>query len=371
MKKTKITAVLLIWIGVIVAAVLGLMALEGFDQDQSVSSKALLVGLGVVAMLMIAIGFNLLLTARSPEAAEPKPPASYRHTYRLFFIIAGVMAVAFVARMILVPSTFGQYGYFRGAAVDDARAKSPRHIDEQRCGECHEEQFRKHEKDMHTAVQCGTCHGPGWKHAEDPENQKVKVPDGKEDCLVCHRRLDARPASFPQINWREHYLFVGVKDETITCLNCHDPHEPLFMDREKRSARLHPLVHRCRDCHTGRVNESLPRPEDHPAIFECNYCHKDLSEDFAAKPHGKVRCTTCHLFSKETEYAGRIIRDADPRFCLLCHKNAEFRSSSAPPGIDWPDHREEVGESPEDAKKRCVDCHLERIHIRSHGGSDE
>jgi hypothetical protein len=84
--------------------------------------------------------------------------------------------------------------------------------------------------------------------------------------------------------------------------------------------------------------------------------------DFADRSHSDVRCTTCHLFFRESPFAGRIIRDADPRFCLLCHRNADFRSDDAPPGIDWPEHRQEMAERPEDANKRCIDCHRDAIH---------
>jgi flagellar biogenesis protein FliO len=374
MKKTKLIAVMLIWFGVIIAAGLGLLIFEGSAGSDTVSGKALLVGLGVVAVLMIAIGLNLLLAIGQSVAGEPRPRASYRHSFRLFGIIGLLVVIAFVVRQLLVPPSFGQQGSYRGAAVEEARVHAPRHIDEAICGECHKKQAHLHGKDAHASVQCGTCHGPGWRHAKEPETEKVKIPDGKDECLVCHRRLDARPGWFPQIRVHEHFLLVGVKDESISCLSCHDPHEPLFMDRDKRSARLHPLVHRCRDCHTGRVSDYLPKPDRHPVIFECDYCHKETTESFASGAHHKIRCTTCHLFSKETAYAGRIIRDTDPRFCLLCHRDADFRSSSAPPGIDWPDHLEDVQSGPEDAEKLCVDCHRDRIHpppVKQGGGSEQ
>jgi hypothetical protein len=135
------------------------------------------------------------------------------------------------------------------------------------------------------------------------------------------------------------------------------------MDRDLRTARLHPVVHRCRDCHGGpQRSPTSPRPASHPPIFECGYCHPQVVADFADRSHKQVRCSTCHLFFRQTEYAGRIIRDADPRFCLLCHREASFRSDDAPPGITWPEHREEMGDGPEDAHKRCIDCHQENLH---------
>ena len=57
-------------------------------------------------------------------------------------------------------------------------------------------------------------------------------------------------------------------------------------------------------------------------------CHGDVVEDFASRTHAEVRCTTCHIFFRETQDAGRILRDADPRFCLLCHRAADFSMNS-------------------------------------------
>ncbi len=107
----------------------------------------------------------------------------------------------------------------------------------------------------------------------------------------------------------------------------------------------------------------MVRPKNHPAIFECKYCHSSVVKDFATRSHKKLRCTTCHIYFKETAWSGRIIRDADPRFCLLCHRGAKFRAEDAPPSIEWPSHREDMGDGPEDANKRCIDCHQdENIH---------
>ena len=160
---------------------------------------------------------------------------------------------------------------------------------------------------------------------------------------------------------------LRVADEGLACTACHDPHEPLFMDRDLRTARLHPLIQRCRDCHAGRADETLPRPDHHPAIFECRYCHAPVVADYETRPHKVVRCTTCHIFFRASAFAGRILRDADPRFCLLCHGEAEFRSNTSAPGISWPDgHLDDVADDEADRTKRCIDCHRDRIHLLSH-----
>jgi predicted CXXCH cytochrome family protein len=286
-------------------------------------------------------------------------------------LVLVVLSAGAVVRVLLKPQTYGQYGPYRGAAAAEARVRAPRHQGQSVCAKCHAKQARLQAKDAHHRVGCETCHGPGDRHSKDPK-VKLRRPKNKEFCLGCHQVLAARPGSFPQIVPAAHYKSVGVKDLKTPCIRCHSPHEPLFMDRDLRTARLHPVVHRCRDCHAGPERDpATPRPASHPPIFECSYCHPRVVADFSGRTHKKVRCTTCHLFFKEAEYAGRIIRDADPRFCLLCHRDADFRADDAPPGIEWPDHREDMSEGPQDANKRCIDCHRDKIHEVPGSGSGE
>jgi len=300
-------------------------------------------------------------------------PTSYRHALLPFALLALGLATAFGVRAALVPDTFGDRGWYRAAAVDDQAALAASYAPPTACAECHDDKAALHAKDAHERVPCQTCHGPGAEHVATNE-VKLPKPAAASDCLACHQRLLARPGPFPQIDRRDHFKLVGVKDESTPCTTCHDPHEPLFLDRDRRQARLHPLIQRCRDCHLGRTDETLVKPADHPAIFECQYCHGEIVADFKQRPHQRVPCTTCHLFTKESDFAGRIVRDADPRFCLLCHRAGAFRSVDAPPSIEWPSHRDDVSTGPQDANKRCVDCHQDRIHLRradlgaAHGG---
>jgi len=291
-----------------------------------------------------------------------RKPASYRHTFRIFGLITVAVAAALVLRSLLVPDSFGEHEHLQAAAVADALEPDVHHVGKTTCAECHDELADLHAKDAHAWVQCETCHGSGTLHVDADGDGDIHRPDGKDACLVCHRLLLARPGEFAQVKVEEHYRFVGVEDPATLCIDCHDPHEPLYMDRDLRNARLHPLIHRCRDCHPGRTDESMPRPAEHPAIFQCDYCHAEVVADFATRSHRAMRCTTCHIFFRESEFAGRILRDADPRFCVLCHGEADFRSASAAPSIAWPDHREDMAVDDGDLAKRCVDCHQENIH---------
>lgn len=304
------------------------------------------------------------------EESRSHPPdglsadrADYRHINRLLLIIIVILALALIVRQLVVPEMRpSEFGAFRVAAIGEAMQLSARHVGAAACLDCHEDVIDLHAKDLHTHVSCETCHGPGDRHAADPTAENIRIERGAEACLVCHRALDARPGSFPQITRVEHFSLVGVADQNTDCTACHSPHEPLYLDRDIRSARLHPLIQRCEDCHIGRGDRTLERPQGHPEIFECAYCHGAIVEDAAARPHMNIECTTCHIFVKENEFSGRIIRDSDPRFCLLCHGEATFRGPDSPPSIGWPAHRDDVAIEPGDRDKRCIDCHLDRIH---------
>ncbi len=285
----------------------------------------------------------------------------YRHAIPVFVIVVSAVAAALTARHFLIPKTFGEYGHYRAAAMDDEREHATRHVGRAACSECHDDVAALHRKDAHASIECETCHGAGGKHVKNSD-EPMNPASTRDDCLVCHRRLDARPGSFPQIEWREHFAFVAVKDESTPCVKCHSGHEPLFSDRDLHAARLHPLIQRCGDCHVGRTDRSLKKPDTHPTIFECNYCHASLAKTFKQGSHSKLDCTTCHLFIKENSFSGRIVRNTDPRFCLLCHKKADFKSESGPPMIDWPAHLKDVSSDPADAKTACVSCHQEQIH---------
>jgi hypothetical protein len=375
-KKTR--GLVLVAAGAVLTLSAALAAYREKTSDSPRFSMAVLVLMAMAAVVAVASGVATLASVRREEEGETDEPADYRHTYRLFGLLGIVLMCALVARSWAVPSTFGQYGYYRGGAPADARAaRVPRFQGKQACKECHDFQFDNHEKDVHRSVQCEDCHGPGDVHvAADEKTGNVTLHKTKEWCLVCHRQLPARPGAFPQVEWREHYKFVGVRDDKVNqteCINCHDPHEPLFLQKPLAEARLHPLIHRCRDCHLGRSDEKLQRPPDHPAIFECGYCHSAKVKDFETSPHYQVKCTTCHLFQKESDFAGRIVLNRDPRFCLLCHGKTEFRDGKDASGkpvddeaaklIEWPQHLKAVNAGPEyNSDSPCIACHRPQVH---------
>ncbi len=345
-------------------AALGLLLMAYIDsRDPSpVFPLPLLVVTGLAAVILFAVGASLLAVARRVAAGAPEEKISYRHTYRLFGLLGILFLVLFTARSLAVPSDYGLEGPFRaGARRDAANVKAPRYQGRDSCVKCHQTENAETAKDVHHTVQCEDCHGPSDQHNKDPKQAHLTTDRSQAACLICHRKLTARPGAFPQIAVADHFKLVGVKDEKTECVSCHDAHQPIFLQKPLAEARLHPLVHRCRDCHLNRTDETLKRPENHPAIFQCGYCHTKIATDFTSSTHSKIACTTCHLFVKDSDFAGRIVRNTDPRFCLLCHRAAPFRAEGGPPTIDWDEHRKTFDDTL-DERAPCAQCHADALH---------
>ena len=292
----------------------------------------------------------------------------YGHLARPIGLLVLSLGAAAAIRAFAIPPSWGRLGAFRADAIKEAMSVSePLHVGEAWCVRCHLPNVSKHDKDVHRQVACEGCHGPGARHLPlvvDREHEAVEerpfVPKTKDPCLWCHRRLSARPSRFPQIDPTEHYAFFGVTDPETPCMGCHDPHEPLFLSSPIQQARLHPGIQLCSDCHTEQPPSDAPRPDDHPPVFECTYCHGAIARDAAARPHAGLGCRRCHVYFPETENAGRIIKNKDPRFCLLCHRATPFRKNAGIPLVEWPAHA--LDRQPPGRADQCIECHADAVH---------
>jgi len=187
-----------------------------------------------------------------------------------------------------------------------------------------------------------------------------------EGCLFCHRKLSARPRTFAQIDPATHYKFLGVSDNETRCIECHSPHEPLFLLKEVSDARVHPVIFECEDCHDTPPEKGHEDIPDHPAIFVCRDCHPAIVKDFMKQKHSFLRCTACHLFYRESETSGRIFRNGNWRFCLLCHADKPFKDKNKIPQIVYSDHLEIVAKHMRrdlvqgDQPAVCLNCHKDK-----------
>ena len=142
---------------------------------------------------------------------------------RLAIAFAVFIALFLVLRSFLVPDTFGQYGYYRGASLDD-NAKYEIHYGGQKsCFECHQDIEDMKLLDVHSDISCETCHGPGQKHVLSSKAADILNPGSREFCGVCHEKNAAkRKSAIFQIQLDNHY--TGKK-----CIECHNPHQPWNM----------------------------------------------------------------------------------------------------------------------------------------------
>jgi hypothetical protein len=141
------------------------------------------------------------------------------HLVRLALAFALGIAIFFLIRRAIVPASFGQYGHYRGAVLDEIRAKPVKYAGRELCEACHEPVATAKNLGKHAQVGCEACHGALAAHTEDPSGVKPVMPNVATLCVRCHEADSAKPRNFPQVNSKEH---AGE----ASCTVCHDPHHP-------------------------------------------------------------------------------------------------------------------------------------------------
>ncbi len=149
-----------------------------------------------------------------------------RHVFRVLLVLLVGVAALLLGRGSLVPKSYGMYGSYRFDNVaEQASARPPLHGGAAACGECHDERFAAVSKGAHRAVSCEVCHAPLGLHVKDGDVvAPMPVDRSFTLCARCHRKIDGRPAAFPQIALEQHA--AGAATNGKACLECHDPHSP-------------------------------------------------------------------------------------------------------------------------------------------------
>ena len=137
---------------------------------------------------------------------------------RIAFLTALIVLSFLGGRYLLTPDSFGEHGFYRGAALEEAADKKLHFAGKAACIECHGDIYELLIDHGHGAIACESCHGPGLNHAEDPTLTLSATRFKKLGCLGCHSEEIARPDWQVQINPEEHY-----GDD---CNECHTPHDP-------------------------------------------------------------------------------------------------------------------------------------------------
>jgi len=169
-------------------------------------------------------------------------------------------------------------------------------------------------------VTCEACHGPGLKHLQAMEASQLEGGVGEEAgrklifnpgrlspgdtvdfCGSCHGTWRdvklARVTGISNVRAQPYRLMSskcwGQGDERLTCIACHNPHEPLSTDAAGYDSK-------CLACHVG--SPAFEPTKDHPG---------------AACPVATKGCTNCHMPKIEipdmhSAFADHLIRVVRP-----------------------------------------------------------
>jgi len=198
------------------------------------------------------------------------------------------------------------------ANIEDAAGRRLAPAETQRCFGCHTTaSIGKNQFDPKAAVlgvTCEACHGPGANHAAAMKSgmqeqggqmiaslSRMDPIDSVDFCGACHRTWqDVVGGGFVGIgvyNVRfapyrlENSKCWGRGDVRLTCVACHDPHQPLERDSAAYDSR-------CLQCHVNQSGAKTTASHPGPA---CRVSTKN--------------CTTCHMPKIETPIQHSIFTD--------------------------------------------------------------
>lgn len=137
---------------------------------------------------------------------------------RLVLLTIAIVTSYMIARYFLTPASFGELGWFRAVAMDEAAGFEPVYAGREACAECHFDQSEALAAGSHKGLSCEACHGAGQGHSENPDMHRMLILTFS-NCVLCHEANPSRPAWHKQIDVREHYA-------GDTCAECHIPHQP-------------------------------------------------------------------------------------------------------------------------------------------------
>ena len=141
---------------------------------------------------------------------------------RLLLAFAFFVGIMLVLKYFLTPESWREYGAYRGNALIEISDKEAKFVQTETCAMCHDSIAELKTQGLHKTIECEICHGPGYKHVEDDEINKMMIPEGSSLCMRCHTKNTASPQNvIKQIDAVEH-------SEGEECINCHNPHEPWF-----------------------------------------------------------------------------------------------------------------------------------------------
>jgi len=144
-------------------------------------------------------------------------PVQIRRLLIAFAIFIGIMLVL---KYYLTPESWREYGPYRGYALTEIAGDEAKYVQMETCSMCHDSIAELKSQGVHETIECEICHGPGYKHADEPEHNRMEIIGDGLFCLRCHEKNMARPENIiKQIDAAEH-------SEGEECTTCHNPHQP-------------------------------------------------------------------------------------------------------------------------------------------------
>lgn len=174
------------------------------------------------------------------EDHVPEYKAKYNaHVIRIVVILLAAAVVGIIARKMFIPGSFGEYGHYRGGAIQDEMNRPLKHGTNESCLSCHAHIKEMHLGGVHRTVSCEFCHGPYADHVKDGvKYAALPVKKGEEIktlCLRCHNQIiRARPKeSIKMIEMPKHLQEKNVRLDHA-CDQCHNVHAPLMWVKQAR-----------------------------------------------------------------------------------------------------------------------------------------
>lgn len=202
----------------------------------------------------------------------------------------------------------------------DAAVSGATYVGQETCVGCHESvkvdglhAMKADSKSPAGAKGCESCHGPGSKHADDPEKVKpaqfgkLSATEASSYCTSCHTSS-------------EHAFWANSKHEArnVSCQSCHSVHNPKGAKQLKEATQ----TKLCASCHQAIVNKvnrfnHMPVRE---GKMECSACHNVHGSAnvklLNAGANIDQSCTSCHQ-----EKRGPFLWEHAPvsNSCVTCH----------------------------------------------------
>ncbi len=245
------------------------------------------------------------------------------------------------------------------------------------CDGCHFTGFMSTGKRVEPAIACESCHGPGSKHAEDPDSPiyKASVADPirtDEVCLQCHMRNRDKRLADTNVTVKD--LWMQATDyptgyEAGKPLVDYKLPAPYMPGKETKEFWPNGMAKKNRT----QGNEFI-----HDAMYAhgitCINCHNPHKLDNTAqKPQGNAACMKCHSFGSvigphqaTLEAHTRHKADSKGSLCIECHMPKTGRHTGKSPltvrthrfAFFYPAQTEAYGMPPE--TNACYACHKEK-----------